>query len=200
MNGNNLKTSVAFTKRFAGGGSEGLSEAEAHNLPKYLLELNLTQPQIIGDGNCLFRTLAAHLFGNQERHAEVRERIATALRTDLENKYSRNPHVYEASWTAELTGSTSTTSYADYVNHVSQPRNFGDIGCFHVAADIYEDFTFRIWTPVSRRKDQVALYLRSKKVPKSVIKEVTHMAAEHENVSATDSEKVLNVFYKRLQF
>ncbi len=160
----------------------------------------MTEPQIIGDGNCLFRTLAVHLFDDQERHPEVREKIALALRNDLDNKYSKNPHIYEASWTATLTGRKGSSSYADYVNHVSQPRNFGDIGCFHVAADIFEDFTFRIWTPVSRRKDPVALYLRSKRVPKSLIKEVTFMAAQHENVSAADSEKVLNVYYKSLHF
>ena len=46
-----------------------------------LASLRLRRAQCIGDGNCLFRALAAAIFGDQARHAAVRSAVVAQLRT-----------------------------------------------------------------------------------------------------------------------
>ena len=53
----------------------------AAQLDARLASLRLRRARVDGDGNCLFRALAAAIFGDQARHAAVRAAVAAQLRS-----------------------------------------------------------------------------------------------------------------------
>jgi hypothetical protein len=55
--------------------------APATVLDARLAALRLRRARVPGDGNCLFRALAAALFNNHTRHAEIRAAVAAQLRS-----------------------------------------------------------------------------------------------------------------------
>ena len=92
------------------------SDKEATAFNSQLAIEGLTIYPIAGDGNCLFRAIAHQVFGNEERHMEVR----LACVSEME----RHPDDY-APFLLEEEGWEGPGAFAEYCKAMSSPREWG---------------------------------------------------------------------------
>lgn len=59
------------------------SERERTRQDEYLASYGLYRQPIIGDGNCLFRSVSLALFGNQDHHQELRNIAINEIEQNL---------------------------------------------------------------------------------------------------------------------
>mmetsp|Transcript_66190 Transcript_66190/g.158318 ORF Transcript_66190/g.158318 Transcript_66190/m.158318 type:complete len:244 (+) Transcript_66190:103-834(+) len=74
--------------------------------------------KVRADGNCQFRALAVQIYGNEDRHAEVRKAVVQQL---YANKEVYTPFLDEP--------------FADYMASMAKPGNWGDHVTLQAAAD-----------------------------------------------------------------
>lgn len=91
---------------------------------------------IIGDGNCLFRSIAYCVFGTQERHREIRHRVVERV---VDN-WSRYKHfiIGDSSY-----GSTIYEA-SDYRKLMSRDGEYAGHVELHCVSELYVDYTFKI--------------------------------------------------------
>eukprot|EP01060_Flectonema_neradi_P005267 TRINITY_DN1349_c1_g3_i2.p1 TRINITY_DN1349_c1_g3~~TRINITY_DN1349_c1_g3_i2.p1 ORF type:complete len:442 (+),score=47.88 TRINITY_DN1349_c1_g3_i2:149-1474(+) len=93
---------------------------ERDALDTQLKRYGFIEHPVKADGNCLFRSLAWHLYGDDSRHKEVRSQVVNHLSTNSE-KYS--PFVDE--------------DYRSYLKEMSRQDTWGDHVTLQAAADSY---------------------------------------------------------------
>lgn len=125
------------------------SSTPLNKLDECLLEEHdLVRKSVAGDGNCQFRAIADQLYGDQERHAEIRE---TAV-AHIENNSDDYLSFFE-----------SFEKFAEYVATVKKPQQWGDEITLRAAASAYQvkvrvitpDFD-TVYEPQSRKELRIA--------------------------------------------
>ena len=144
--------------RFPGGGQNILSEAE----DPYKLNLNdlLRAKKLTGiakDGNCLFRCVAQHVYGDVMKHERVRAEVVEELKQN-KDKWFDNPLVYDE---ASVRKTTGLSSYEAYYTHLASIGSYGDIGVLTVCEHLYDQFGFKIFTEMNQPKGYIALHSNS---------------------------------------
>ena len=60
------------------------ADLEYQNQNKYLSSFGLQRNPIIGDGNCLFRSISFSLYGHQDNHLQLRNLAVETLRGNVD--------------------------------------------------------------------------------------------------------------------
>lgn len=104
-----------------------------------LAGVGLYASDISGDGNCLFHALSDQIYGHENNHEEIRERVVEHMRTHAEyfklfldvdttrRAPKRKAHAAGISKsTASPTGDTIDRAFAQHLKTMSQPGVYGD--------------------------------------------------------------------------
>lgn len=131
--------------RLTGGGGGGAEK-------KFLSLLSIKKANNIvaikKDGNCLFRAIAYHYYGNREKHLEVRKEIVNGLihyRDEYLHPQTRSS-VYDSDYISSITG--GNPSYEAYVEYVDTIGSHGDTGCLEVFQKLHPDFGYLVWSGI----------------------------------------------------
>ena len=89
-----------------------------------LRRLNLKRVGVPGDGACQFRALAVAMWGNSERHREIREKVVKHLED--------NKETYEGFIVEEVEG-----PWDNFIEKMRRPKTWGDETTLRAAAEIY---------------------------------------------------------------
>ena len=186
--------SLSKTKtRFPGGG-----DASSRNLVAVLNIEQLRQEyllhQIVGDGNCLFRCIAKHVYGNEAAYYLVRQQIVDELKRP-EKEWNNHVNIYDPVGTVHLTKDSRKASFNDYVNHLSTDGTFGDVGCLYIAEEIYSDFTWKIFDTFQVPKGYAKLSQCSERLTDAVANEQPWAVP-----LGTAQQNVLHLFYHKFHY
>ncbi len=137
---------IASIPRASGGGTNDNDE--------YLSLLSVSRGgnvvKMTPDGNCLYRSVAHHYYGNQRLHAKVRAEVAKGLVDHRAYFTSQRSAVYNRKWLTKLLGKGA--NYDDYIKYTRRTGSYGDTGCLEVFQHLHEDFGYMVWSEVSRKE------------------------------------------------
>lgn len=103
--------------------SEDLAKTDYERLRQRLELYGLQEKVVRGDGNCQFRAISDQLYGDPERHKEVREQVILQL---------RNNEALYRDYVADDDG-----GFEAYLNRMAQDGAWGDHITLQAAADVY---------------------------------------------------------------
>ena len=107
--------------------------ARLDELDKRLLEKHdLVRKSVAGDGNCQFRAFSYQIYGNQERHGEIR----AAAVARIENNFDDYLPFFDG----------EPEKLEEYVTDMKEPEQWGDENTLRAAAHAY-GITVRVITP-----------------------------------------------------
>lgn len=92
---------------------------------------------IIGDRNCLFRSVSHCVFNNDEHHREIRMQVVEKIKNEWE--YYEGFIVGESSYRLPITNST------DYENLLSLDGEFAGHVELHCINQLFPDHLFRVY-------------------------------------------------------
>lgn len=91
---------------------------------------------IVGDGNCLFRSVAYCVFGCQERHREIRMRVVDRV---VENWYRYKDFIIgDSSYGSYIRGAS------DYKRLMARDGEYAGHVELHCVSEIFTDYTFKV--------------------------------------------------------
>merc|ERR1712232_1135940 len=99
---------------------EASSVEARYRLDEVLERYQAEAHSVIADGNCQFRALSVGLFGDQEKHAQIRQHVVAQLKA--------NPDRYE---------SFVQGSFDEYVHRMGKDGEWGDNVTLQAAADAF---------------------------------------------------------------
>ena len=98
-------------------------------------KLNVQIVKILGDGSCLFRALSYLLFGNEERHLQIRVEIVEYIMGRWEEYQMR---------TCDVVGNPYTTCH-DYEQAMTRRETYGSACEIQAASEIFLGYCFEIY-------------------------------------------------------
>lgn len=93
--------------------------------------LNFDFIKIVGDGNCLFRALAFHLFQDESQHPSIRELICDYIE---HNKNNFCDFFFED----KVSAINKTSFFLNYINEMRKPGVYGDNACLYGFSKIFQ--------------------------------------------------------------
>lgn len=92
---------------------------------------------IIGDGNCLFRSVSHSVFNNDEHHREIRMQVVEKIKNEWD--YYEGFIVGDSSYRLPITNST------EYENLLSLDGEFAGHVELHCISQLFPDRLFRVY-------------------------------------------------------
>jgi hypothetical protein len=144
-------------------------------LARVRLDGQLLKHDIIGDGNCLFRTVAAVVLGDEDKHLVVRAAASSVFETvnkgkfeegndlllpDLRRFFERLNRLGEYKRLIAREGRGYVTQKHDFVEYLSTAgAGWANFKCYELLAMAYPTTRFRYWMPgVKQYPDSLVLY------------------------------------------
>ncbi|XP_073960778.1 uncharacterized protein [Choristoneura fumiferana] len=91
---------------------------------------------IRGDGNCMFRSVAYCIFGNQERHREIRSKVVERVCQEWQR--------YKDFIIGDRSYGFNVQTASDYRALMSRDGEYAGHVELHCVSEIYIDYTFKV--------------------------------------------------------
>lgn len=142
--------------RVSGGGTAVNSNDRREYLSLVSIQRTKKVVKIRPDGNCLYRAIAHHYYGDQERHVQVRAEVVEGLKKHRRYFSNEKSGVFDEEWLKTVLGPNPT--YNAYVKYTSTQQSHGDTGCLEVFQRMHNDFGYCVWSEVSRNEQFTERY------------------------------------------